>query len=189
MIELLQDAIKSPAGSFSFVFAIMAISFFSVWQISHFTTKFGIVARLEKYIENIKEDMHYVKASIQVLKEANNPLAQRQSPVSITPKGAEVMEELMIKNLIQNHWEKILSNLNQFLSKECNPYDIQVESFKIGENYQEFLTSDELNSIKNHAFKFGFNLDVYNLLFGIVIRDKYLSIKGFTTKDVDVVEK
>jgi hypothetical protein len=65
---------------------------------------------------------------------------------------------------------------------------MQVESFKIGENYQEFLTSEELNSIKNHAFKFGFNLDVYNLLFGIVIRDKYLSTKGFTTKDVDVVE-
>lgn len=188
MFELLQDAIKSPAGSFAFVFAIMSLICVAVWKISHYSTKFGLVEKLEKSMDQIKEDMHYVKASIKLLKDEINSLAQRQSPVSMTRKGEEVVQELKINDLIENHWERIHPNLNKNLSKECNAYDMQVESFKIGENYQEFLTSEELNSIKNHAFKFGFNLDVYNLLFGIVIRDKYLSTKGFTTKDVDVVE-
>lgn len=188
MLELLQDAFKSPAGSFAFVFAIMAISFFAVWKISHFTTKFSSVEKLETHIGHIKEDMHYVKASIKIITDSNNPLAQRQSPVSMTKKGEEVADELKISDLIINHWENIHSDLNKVLSKECNPYDIQVESFKIGEKYQELLTAEELKTVKNHAFKSGFNLEVYNLLFGIVIRDKYLSVKGFTTKDVDLYD-
>ncbi len=97
MFELLQDAIKSPAGSFAFVFAIMSLSYLAVWQISHYTTKFGLVERLERSIDQIKEDMHYVKASIKLLKDEINSLAQRQSPISMTEKGKEVPEELKNK--------------------------------------------------------------------------------------------
>lgn len=106
----------------------------------------------------------------------------------MTLKGVEVASELKISDLIINHWENIYSDLNKVLSKECNPYDIQVESFKIGEKYQEFLTNEELKAVKNHAFKSGFSLEVYNLLFGIIIRDKYLSLKGFKTEDVDLYD-
>lgn len=64
MLKLLQDALESPAGSFAFVFALLAVCFFAVWKISHFTTKFSSVEKLETHIGHIKEDMHYVKASI-----------------------------------------------------------------------------------------------------------------------------
>lgn len=56
MFELLQDAIKSPAGSFTFVFAIMSLSYLAVWQISHYTTKFGLVERLERSMDQIIEE-------------------------------------------------------------------------------------------------------------------------------------
>jgi Na+-transporting methylmalonyl-CoA/oxaloacetate decarboxylase gamma subunit len=188
MLDLLQDALKSPAGSFAFVFAMLAICFFAVWKISHFTTKFGTVEKLETSIGHIKEDMHYVKASIKIITDSTNPLAQRHSPVSLTKKGLEVSDELKIDDLIINHWEDIFSKLNKVLSNECNPYDIQVESFKIGETYQEFLNLDELKKVKTHAFKSGFTLEVYNLLFGIIIRDKYLKVKGFKLEDVDLFD-
>lgn len=188
MLDLLQDALRSPAGSFAFVFAILAICYFAVWKISHFSTKFSSVEKLEASIGVIKEDMHYVKASIKIITDSTNPLAQRHSPVSLTEKGKQVSKEIKIDDLITNHWEDIFSKLNKTLTKECNPYDIQVESFKIGETYQELLNNEELKTVKNHAYKAGFNLEVYNLLFGIIIRNKYLSTKGFKSEDVDLFD-
>ena len=188
MLKLLQDALESPAGSFAFVFAILGVCFFAVWKISHFTTKFSTVEKLETHIGLIKEDMHYVKASIKILTDSNNPLAQRHSPVSLTTKGIEVSNDLKIEEIVINHWEEIFSRLHKSLVKECNPYDIQVESFKVGEAYQDFLNANELKLVKTHAFESGFNLEVYNLLFGIIIRDKYLNYKGFKSEDVDLFD-
>lgn len=185
MLELIKDIFTSPAGSFGFVFGILVICGIAIWKISHFQTKFSAVEKLESDIGNMKEDMHYIKAKIKLITDSTNPLAQRKSPISLTTKGEEVANDLSISNLIANHWEEIFSSLNNTLTKDCNPYDIQVESFKIGEKFQEFLNSDELAGVKNHAFKSGYNLEVYNLLFGIVIRDKYLSVKGFTSTDID----
>ncbi|WGK93820.1 MULTISPECIES: hypothetical protein [Flavobacterium] len=188
MFDIFENALKSPAGSFAFIISILAVCFIAIWKVSHFTTKFKSVEKLEDSIDGIKENMHYVKASLKMIIDSNNPLAQRNSPVSMTRIGETVAEEISLNNLIINHWDNIYAQLTKVLSKECNSYDIQVESFKIGEKYQEFLNKDELKEVKNHAFKSGFNLEVYNLLFGIAIRDKYLSIKGIDKSDIDLYD-
>lgn len=185
MIELFQDALNTPAGSFAFIFAILAVSFFAVWKISHFTTKFGSVQKIEDTIGHIREDMHYVKASIKLFSDANNPFAQRQSPVSLTEIGDKVAREINVSDIMENHWDDIYSQVNDDLADDCNPYDIQVVCFKIGEGYQEFLTAEELKRVKSHAFKAGYNLQVYNVLFGIIIRDKVLGLRGYKSSDVD----
>jgi hypothetical protein len=209
MIELFETALKSPAGSFAFVLSFLAVTYLVIWKVSHFTTKFNSVEKMENAIESIKGDIHSIKASIQYnsdliklnsdsiklvsdsiksITDLNNPFAQRQSPVSMTDKGKEVSDEIKLNEIIATHWEKINTQLNDILNSDCNPYDIQVESFKIGEQYQHFLSSEELKAVKNHAFKSGFNLEVYNLLFGIAIRDKYLSIKGIDKSDIDLYD-
>jgi hypothetical protein len=106
----------------------------------------------------------------------------------MTQKGIEVASDLNLNDIIINHWDFISSLLNKVLNKDCNPYDIQIESFKIGEKYQEYVNDSELKIVKNHAFKSGYNLESYNLLFGIVIRDKYLSSKGLKSSDVDLYD-
>lgn len=185
MLEIFEQALKSPAGSFAFVLALLSISFIAIWKVSHFSTKFKSVEKLEGNIDSIKEDMHYVKAFIQIVKQTENPFAQRQSPVSMTESGKKVFEELEINKLVINHWDEINAEVSKILEKDCNPYDIQVASFKVGDRYQKILTEKELSKVKEHAFSIGYPLDIYNLLFGITIRDKILDGKGFKSKDVD----
>ncbi|MUV03182.1 hypothetical protein GN157_05615 [Flavobacterium rakeshii] len=185
MIDLIKDALGSPAGSFAFVFALLILAFVLVWKLSHFTTKFSSVEKLEGNIDTIKQDIHSIKAFIQIFRESNNPLAQRQSPVSLTETGKKVAEELNVNTMIVNHWEDFNRSVTKQLKDDCNPYDIQVASFKIGDKYQEYLNEEEINKIKNHAFLAGYNLDVYNLLFGILIRNKILQDRGYKSTDVD----
>jgi len=185
MLELFTSALKSPAGSFAFVLAILAICFIAIWKISHFTTKFSSVEKLESHIGLIKEDMHFVKAQLKFITDSSNPLAKAQSPVSLTEKGIEISNEIEADKMILNHWDYIKGELDKSLSKNCNAYDIQVEAFKLGEKFQTIINSKELDIIKEKAFKAGFHLTVFNILFGVIIRDKYLSTKGIAVDEID----
>ena len=186
MLDLFQSLLHSPGGSFAFIASLMAIAFLAVWKVSHFSTKFSSVTKLEESIDSIKTDMHYVKGFIQLYRETNNPLAQRQSPVSLTQIGKDVSSELKLEKMVMNHWDAFCSAVTSCLKKNCNPYDIQVESFKVGDSYQKFISQEELLAIKTHAFSAGYNLDIYNLLFGIIIREKILKDKGFREADIDL---
>lgn len=186
MLDLFQSLLHSPGGSFAFIASLMAIAFLAVWKVSHFSTKFSSVTKLEEAIDSIKTDMNYVKAFIQLYKEPNNPLAQRQSPGSLTQIGKDVSSELKLEKMVMNHWDAFCSAVTSCLKKNCNPYDVQVESFKVGDSYQKFISQEELSTIKTHAFSAGYNLDIYNLLFGIIIRDKILKNKGFRESDIDL---
>lgn len=188
MFEFIESVFRSPAGSFGFVFGVLCLCFLVVWKISHFMTKFSSIEKLESSIDTIKEDMQYIKGFIQLFKETNNPLAKRQSPVSLTEAGVSVSKELDIEQMVIKRWDKIKSDVFKQLKNDCKPYDIQVESFKIGDKYQKYITDYELDLIKDHAFRAGFNLDVYNLLFGIIIRDKILTDKGHKSSDVDLYD-
>jgi Na+-transporting methylmalonyl-CoA/oxaloacetate decarboxylase gamma subunit len=188
MFEILGKILESDAGSFGFVFAFLSLAFAIIWKVSHFSTKFESVQKLKSNIDIIKEDIHGIRAFMQVYRETNNPLAQRQSPVSMTEDGKNISKELGIEAMVANHWNEFKSSVLTNLKLDCNPYDIQVESFKVGDKYQQFITKEELDKIKLHAFNTGYNIATYNLLFGIIIRDKILTDKGHDTADVDLYD-
>lgn len=160
MFEILGKILESDAGSFGFVFAFLSLAFAIVWKVSHFSTKFESVHKLESNIDAIKEDIHGIKAFMQVFRETNNPLAQRQSPVSMSEDGKNVSRELGLEAIVANHWNDFKSSVIANLESDCNPYDIQVESFKVGDKYKKFITEEELDKIKLHAFNSGYNLDI-----------------------------
>jgi len=207
MIDFLKEALKSPAGSFGFIFALLMLAFWVVHIVTKWSAKITHIDELDKKIDNsivnldakfdkrtdksdakidsIKESILEIKAFISVFKENNNQYVARQSPVRLTDKGEEVSKDLGLENLIEKHWLSIESTLATILGKNSNPYDIQQESFKIGGKISTFLDDNEIEFIKNYAFKEGQNLANYDLLIGVCIRDKYFKKHGINVDDID----
>lgn len=178
-IPYIQDALKSPFGSFGFISGILLTAFWAVHAITKHTTKWSLklenVKKIENKVSNISTDMAIVKAFIVGYNEKNNPFAKAQSPMKLTSKGVEVHQALNIKTIIINHWDAIEKDLDSALNSDCNSYDIQQESIKIASVIQKYLTTEELNAIKLYAFNNGHNIADYDILIGIEIRDNYFT--------------
>jgi hypothetical protein len=185
MLDLVSDILKSPAGSFAFIFAFLMLAFFLVYKFSHFNTKFGSVEKLENNVDKIKDDISSIKGFMEVFRTHNNPFAKANSPISLTPVGIEVSKDLEIEKLVISHWEDIIKMFSDKLIKNSNPYDIQVCSIKIGGELLKSLSENELNTIKTYAYSKGHSLSYYDVLFGVVIRDHYFKIKGIDLSEID----
>lgn len=185
MFDILRDALKSDCGSFGFIFAILALMFFLVYKFSHYNTKFKSVEKLEGNIDKIKDDISSIKGFMDVFKTLNNPLAKANSPISLTDAGIKVANEVDAEKIITSHWDDIIKLFSDKLNKNPNPYDIQQCSIKIGAEVLKMLTPVELDSIKSNAYKNGYVLSNYDLVFGIIIRDHYFKIKGIDLAEID----
>lgn len=185
MFDILKDALKSPAGSFGFIFAILMLAFWLVYKFSHYNTKFKSVEKLEDNIDKIKDDISSIKGFMDVFKNQNNPFAKANSPVSLTPEGVRVSTELNAEKMVMSHWEEIIKMFSAKLNEKPNPYDIQQCSIKIGAELLKILTPAELNSLKTYAYKNGHSLSNYDIVFGVIIRDHYFKIKGIDLSEVD----
>ncbi len=185
MIEFVKDALKSPGGSFAFIFAILVLAFWATYQISKWMTQLKHVEKLDENISAIKDDMATVKAFITVFREANNPFARSQSPMALTPQGLVVAEDLKIQDLILRHWEEINKDIVSAIDHDCNPYDIQQEAIVVAGKIQKYLTAPELDAIKRYAYKQGHTLNAYDLLIGVHIRDIYFKKNNIKIEDVD----
>lgn len=185
MIDFIEKALKSPAGSFAFVFALLVLAFWATYQISKWMTRLKHVDKLDDNVEKIKEDIATIKAFITVFKEANNPFAKAHSPVSLTDAGEQVAHDLKIEDLIIKHWDEINESLVNALKKDCNPYDIQQEAILIGSKIDKYLTPSELDIMKRYAFQHGHSIPMYDILIGVKIRDIYFRKHNINPEDVD----
>lgn len=185
MFDILRDALKSNAGSFGFVFAILILAFWLVYKFSHYNTKFGSVEKLETNIDKIKDDISSIKGFMDVYKNQNNPFAKAQSPVSLTPQGSKVSLDLDAEKIVISHWGDIIKMFSDKLIKNPNPYDIQQCSMKIGAELLNMLSETELNNLKSYAYKNGHILSNYDIIFGVIIRDNYFKLKGIQLSEVD----
>ncbi len=192
METTLQNILSSPLGSFAFVIGVFSACMISVWYISHFKTKFGSVERIENNLFSIKEDLglikikfNYIETRIERLETQKNILTKRKSPISLTDIGEQYSKDLNAPSIIANHWQDILNKLNSTLIADATAYDIQVISFNIGDDFQNYFTKEELTKLKDHAFNAGYTIDIYGRLFGIIIRDKILQMRGIDVTEVD----
>ena len=206
MIEFLQNALKSPSGSFGFVFALLMLAFWVTYQVAKWTTKLKHVDKLdanvdkikedistrlkhvdklEANVDKIKEDISEIKAFITVFKETSNSFAKTKSPVALTDSGVKVANDLKIDDLVIKHWDAIHKDLSHVLKNDGNPYDIQQESIAIGRKIEKYLDANELDMIKRYAFIQGHNLLMYDMLIGVIIRDMYFKKHNINVSDID----
>ena len=99
--------------------------------------------------------------------------------------GRRLSRELNIEKIIEAKWSTISALLKERLKDDCNSYDIQEACFELGRKYSTLTTSVELEKIKEQAYQTGRSLSDFDLLFGIVVRNKYFKDHGHTLSDID----
>lgn len=87
--------------------------------------------------------------------------------------------------MIANNWDIIYKNLEENICDK-NAYDIQEYCMRTAAvELDKFLRKEDINFIKQYAYKEGQSLAYYAPIFGIIIRDKYLQIKGINSSEID----
>jgi len=194
MIELIKQCLQHPAGSFGFVFSLLTLAFFLVHWITKKVTIInnshsGInkaIDKLEKNIDGIRIDLSYVKGNLDIITKGKEPLAKAQSPISLTQEGLEKAKKINAENIISKNWDKIYDNLEKNIQNK-NAYDIQrycLDIAAIGLN--KIISNEDIELLKKIAYNEGNSLFYYSPIFGILIRDKYLSLKGINVSEIDI---
>ena len=185
------DILKSTPGSFGIVFASALIISYLIYKFGAWSNKIkntdGTIKELKEDVKQTNTTINEIKGSIQYIKEnidninnrlinQKNEFAKNQSPISLTDNGEKIAKELDVEAIIDSHWENIEKYLiDRNINPKSNPYDIQQECFNyVSTNFYKNLSESEMKKIKSIAYNNGDNIDNYDIIFGIVIRDKYL---------------
>lgn len=188
----LLDILKSTPGSFGIVFASALIVAYLIYKFGAWSNRIkntdGTIKELKEDIKQTNTTVNEIKGSIQYIKEnvdninnrlinyENNKFAKSQSPISLTEDGKKIADELNADAIVDSYWENIEKYLiDKNINQKSNPYDIQQECFNyVSTNFYKNLSENEMKKIKSIAYNNGDNIDNYDIIFGVVIRDKYL---------------
>ena len=186
--EFIRTIFASPAGSFAFVAALLALSYWLVHyvtkKVEQWSAKVERVEKMENVIDSIKEDLHYIKATLNVLQSNSSGLTQSHSPIGLTPLGQRVASDMGINEIIANNWDSIYDLIES--QRLRNAYDIQqfcIETATIG--LDRLFCRDDVDRIKNFAYNEGKQTAYYGSMIGVIIRDKYFESKGIQPSEVD----
>lgn len=194
MFDLFKEILKSPAGSFGIVVAMFGLAFwlthYVTKKITEITSEHGILSKnvlgIEHHVDEIRRDLSYLKGTVDTIRSGSSPLTQAHSPISLTEKGREVAEELKAESIVARNWTKIFNDLEQNI-KDKNAYDVQVYCMETAAVQPEnFFDKSALDFIKEIAYKQGNSFQYYSGVFGVLIRDKYLSLKGIDKDEIDI---
>lgn len=188
MWGVIETALSSPAGSFAFVAGLLVLSYWLVHYVTKKIERWSIKAehvdKLDAIIDTIKEDIHFIKATLNVMQSNNGGLTQSHSPISLTDKGKEVAKEMDIDNIISRNWDNIYDLIEK--QRLRNAYDIQQFCIEMATiNIDKLFTRDDVDKIKDFAYKKGQQVAYYGSMIGVIIRDKYFEAKGIPVSDVD----
>lgn len=205
MLELIKDIFQSPAGSFGFVFGILALGFWLVHYVtkkiteinaSHTTLKSEMsdskndsqskFSLMDGKIDEIRKDIAYLRGFMEsIQKVVTDGYTQRHSPLSLTEKGIAEVKESGLDKIVDKNWNKIFQTLESDV-KSKNPYDIQSYCMENVYVYlDKFFTADDVYYIKELAFKKGLALMTYTNMLAVLIRDRYFKEKGLDIADID----
>lgn len=205
MLELIKDIFQSPAGSFGFVFGILALGFWLVHYVtkkiteinaSHTTLKSEMsdskndsqskFSLMDGKIDEIRKDIAYLRGFMEsIQKVVTDGYTQRHSPLSLTEKGIAEVKESGLDKIVDKNWNKIFQTLESNV-KSKNPYDIQSYCMENVYVYlDKFFTADDVYYIKELAFKKGLALMTYTNMLAVLIRDRYFKEKGLDIADID----
>lgn len=197
MFEI-EKILVSPFGSFA---SIAALFIFALWFVHWITKKITEIRvshehlekentktsekidlfceKNDKHMDEIRKDILYLKAIIDVFKlNSSQSVAESHSPVSLTETGKTIAKELNAEKMIANNWDKIFSAIEVNI-KDKNAYDIQeycIETATV--ELDKFLVKTDIEKVKDYAYKEGKPLAYFAPIFAILIRDKYIQIKG-----------
>lgn len=163
-----------------------------VAKVAQLFTKYNLVEKVDVKTDEIIHRLADIGAKVDLIfSKGYLSFAKRQSPISLTQHGLEIFKELEIETLIEKHWPEWESRIRLQLAerekagKASNAYDIQQLCFELFKRFTELLTEAEVALIKEHAFKNGIDLILYDALFQIPVRDRILETLNLSIDDIE----
>lgn len=137
------------------------------------------VAYLQKTLDSLTKGLQGNKGLI------IDPYSLNHSPLSITDKGREMMARLGVEDMFDRNWERIDRYIDENV-KDKNAYDVDQFCLEHAVVFPEhFLKKEELNVLKDDAYKEGLSLTSYMRVIAVLSRDKYLSVHDIEVPDTD----
>lgn len=125
------------------------------------------------------------------LRQLNNvtPFTQQHSPLTISPRGWEVVKKLSMDKMFDNNWSKIRRLIDDEVENK-NAYDINEFCIKYAVVFPErFLQAEEINILKNDAYAQGLTLMEYMKIIAVMARDKYFEENNINVEEGDILSK
>ncbi|MBQ9178433.1 MAG: hypothetical protein IJ140_05520 [Prevotella sp.] len=137
------------------------------------------VAYLQKTLDSLTKGLQGNKGLI------IDPYSLNHSPLSITDKGREMMARLGVEEMFEKNWERIDRYIDENV-RDKNAYDVDQFCWEHAVVFPEhFLQKDEVNILKDDAYKEGLSLTSYMRVIAVLSRDKYLSVHDIEVPDTD----
>ncbi len=188
MWDIIKTILTSPAGSFAFVFSILALCFWAVHKLTKYVTKWECklekVNDLENTIKETSSAILQINARLSVMESQRGSLTQSHSPVGLSKLGEEVAKKIKAQDIVSRNWDKIQNLIER--QQLTNPYDIQqfcIEKATIAQD--ELFAKEDVDFIKKFAFNEGLPTAYYGGMFGVLIRNQYFKVKNIDINDVD----
>ena len=107
------------------------------------------------------------------------------SPLSITEKGREMMQRLGVEEMFERNWERIDRYIDENV-KDKNAYDVDQFCQEQAVVFPErFLAKEEVNVLKDDAYKEGLSLTSYMRVIAILAREKYLGVHDIEVPKIE----
>ena len=158
-------------------------------KVGQLFTKYRLVEKVDRKTDTIIEKLADIGAKVNVIfRSADLSFSNSQSPIGLTAIGMKYYNELEIEKIINTHWEEWSEQIYHALSSvssSATAYDVQKVCFDIFNKFASKISEEELNKIKDHAFKNGVDLILYDSLFQVPVRDRMLAELNLSVDDID----
>jgi hypothetical protein len=148
-------------------------------------TAFAMIAhKTGRYTEKIDQlekcNLNTRLSTLEGKMESREPLTRKKSPVSLTERGNNVLNDSGGKKFIDDNYAELKGNVET--KKPATSYDIQEMSRQVVEELKE---DTRINPIKEYLFKEGMEISEILDVLGIYLRDLILKEKNISTEDID----
>ena len=139
---------------------------------------------LQKSIEDLTKNLQIGNRQLILGNYTHN-----HSPLSITPKGREMMQRLGVEEMFERNWERIDRYIDENV-KDKNAYDVDQFCQEQAVVFPErFLAKEEVNVLKDDAYKEGLSLTSYMRVIAVLARDKYMTVHNIEVPKIDKEEE
>jgi hypothetical protein len=129
-------------------------------------------------------DLSYKVVACETSLKEREPLAKRKSPISLTDRGNNLLNQSGGKEFVDNNFSELHASVEKMTPKTS--YDVQEDSREV---VGELKEDERINPLKDYLFKDGSSLDDLFFVMSIYLRDKILKEKGWNVGDIDKYEQ
>jgi len=131
---------------------------------------------------SIKVDLKDVRERFAALEGKASDLFKGQSPISLTSKGSQFLNNSGLKQYIDDNIERLVDTCSKNKNM-VTAYDVQQASFDFFDRYN--FPKEIENVLKTYAFNQGISMDIIRRIGAIYFRDLCLEKMNFRPEDLD----